>query len=72
LFKRLSIVVMKNWEIIKPKVGLSGYLMSEIQTISGTKSSLDRKSRMIEWEFGYNCYGKIIAESLVYNFAAEF
>jgi hypothetical protein len=72
LFKRLSIVVMKNWEIIKPKVGLSGYLMSEIQTISGTKSSLDRKSSMIKWEFGYNCYGKIIAESLVYNFAAEF
>jgi hypothetical protein len=62
---------MKNWEIIKTKIGLSGYLMSEIQTISGTESSLDRKSSMIDWEFGYSCYGKIVAESLVYNFAAE-
>jgi hypothetical protein len=33
---------------------------------------LDKKSSMVEWELGYNCYGKIIAESLVYNFAAEF
>jgi hypothetical protein len=27
--KELSIVVMKNWEIIKPKVGLSVRLLTE-------------------------------------------
>jgi hypothetical protein len=29
LFKGLSIVVMKNWEIINPKVGLSVGLLTE-------------------------------------------
>ena len=72
MLKSVSIVVMKKWKKITLKVELSGYLMSEVQAISGTKSSLDRKSSMIEWELGYNCYGKFIAESLVYNFAAEF
>jgi hypothetical protein len=48
LLKSVSIVVMKKWKKITLKVELSGYLMSKVQAISGTKSSLDRKSSMIE------------------------
>jgi hypothetical protein len=41
LFKELNIVVMKNLEIIQLKVGLSGYLQSEIQTNSDTEPTLN-------------------------------
>ena len=44
-------VVMKKLEKITPKVGLSGYLMSEIQTDSATAVTLGMNSNMIEQEF---------------------
>jgi hypothetical protein len=42
---------MKNLEIIKPKVRLSGCLMSEFQTNSTTARTLGTDSGMIEQEF---------------------
>jgi hypothetical protein len=41
LLKNVSSVVKNKLEIIKPKVGLSGYFKSEVQINSGTGTSLE-------------------------------
>jgi hypothetical protein len=51
LLKGVSIVVMKNLKISEPEVGLSGCLMSEIQTDSATTVTLGMNSNMIEQKF---------------------
>jgi hypothetical protein len=47
LLKSVSIVVKKILEIIKPKVWLSGWFHSEIQTFSVTEPSLGLNSTLI-------------------------
>jgi hypothetical protein len=55
LLKRLSIVVMKNWEIIKPKVGLSDYLKSEIRlTVKCHELQAQFQARSIDFLWEHN------------------
>jgi hypothetical protein len=56
-------VVMKKLEKNAPKVGLSGCLVSEFQTNSATARTLGMNSGMIEQDFSWGCYTKIIAGS---------
>ena len=48
MLKSVSIVVEKMLEIIKPKVGLSGWWNSEIQNFSETELTLDLILSMIQ------------------------
>jgi hypothetical protein len=47
LLKVVSIVIKKIWEIIKPKVWLSGWFHSEIQIFSVIEPSLGLNSTLI-------------------------
>jgi hypothetical protein len=47
-------------EIIKPKVGLSGWWNSEIQNFSVTKLTLDLDLNMIQCKFGHDSHNKFV------------
>jgi hypothetical protein len=71
LLKKESIVVKRNLEIIKPKVGLSGWWNSEIQNFSEIELTLDLDLNMIQCKFGYDSHNKFVDGILLYKFAAE-
>ena len=71
MLKNLSSVVKKNLEIIKPKVGLSGWWNSGIQNFSETELTLDLDLNMIQCKFGYDSHNKFVDGILLYKFAAE-
>ena len=60
MLKRVSIVVEKMLEIIKPKVGLSGWWNSEIQNFSVTELTLDLDLNMIQCKFGHDSHNKFV------------
>ena len=71
MLKNVSSVVKKNLEIIKPKVGLSGWWNSEIQNFSETELTLDLDLNMIQCKFGYDSHNNFVDGILLYKFAAE-
>ena len=71
MLKNVSSVVKKNSEIIKPKVGLSGWWNSEIQNFSETELTLDLDLNMIQCKFGYDSHNKFVDGILLYKFVAE-
>ena len=67
----MSSVVKKNPEIIKPKVGLSGWWNSGIQNFSETELTLDLDLNMIQCKFGYDSHNKFVDGIWLYKFATE-
>ena len=61
MLKRVSIVIEKMLEIIKPKVGLSGWWNSEIENFSVTELTLDLDLNMIQCKFGHDSHNKFVA-----------